>query len=353
MIGIYGASLINKLGVSIDEVWSKLIGEAEYVEYPMPIDIPLIINKREYRRMSRYAYMTLYGTKEILDTDLCKSLNLNLENVGTIFNTIYGPFNVNLNFADKVYKDDPDIASPMTFASTVANASVGHVCMKLGLKGPSTILMGSNNIGYSYELLKNDRGDAIFTGGIEEYVEDLSKAYKIHSEYGKDVVEGVATMLMKKSNEEDLDKAYCEIVGYTERNLGTNPLVYKDNEINVNGIIYSIEKLLYNCDVKAEEIDVVFTAKDGSENMKKAENRVLDEVFDNKAAEVFIKDVFGETLGAATSLSAIIGALCLKNGFVPKILTTSKEKVVNPKYILINSLELSGLYSSVLLKKIG
>lgn len=353
MIGVYGVSLINKLGVSVDEIWSKLLDESEYIEYSMPMDIPLLINKREYRRMSRYAYMTLYGTKQILESEECKNLALDLENVGTIFNTVYGPFNINLSFAEKVYKDDPDIASPMVFASTVSNAAVGHVCMNLGLKGPSTILMGSNNIGYSYELLKSGKGEAIFTGGIEEYNASLSDAYKRYSNCNTGISEAIATMLLKECKEDDIEKCYCEIVGYTERNIGTNPLVEPEKEINANGIVYSIEKMLYKHNVKPEEIDLVFTAKDGSETMEKVENRILDEIFDNRVDNVFSKSIFGETMGASLSLNTIIAALCLKMNYVPKRLINKEADLLNPKYILVNSLELTGLYSSILLRKVS
>ena len=237
MYGIFitGTEMLSSIGTCIKEIWDNLNSKYEIDYRKFPIEVPLIIKKAKSRRMSRYSYMGLYTTKSILDRREENFDSLDKENIGTIYNTAYGPLVTELKFGQSVNKHDADFASPTLFSQTVFNTCVGNICINTGLKGPSTILSGSNNIGYSFELIKEGKADMIFTGGIEEYCKDLYECYMKKNEKRNDVdvtlSEASATVLLEKidySSDKMLqlnNEIYCEMLGYKERNIGMHPLL--------------------------------------------------------------------------------------------------------------------------------
>lgn len=353
-IYITGLNLISNLGVDINEIWNKLNLENDVETLSMPIKIPMIINKSEIRRMSRYAYMAVYTTKKVLDKREDNKALINKERIGTIFNTGYGPLTTNIKFGETVNKDNPDFASPTVFSSTVSNACVGNVCMTTGLKGASTILMGSNNVGYSYELLNNGSADGIVTGGIEEYCEPLFNAFAENKNEKTKLSECCATIFMEKFNENKLiesleDEIYCEVVGYNDINLCGHPLIVEDFKVDSSDLETNMRKVLTANNIEEKDIDLVVTAANGVESFDNNELEAIRNIFGRDVLTISPKLILGETLGASITLNTIIGAMVLKNQEIPKLL---KSEVVDKKinYVLVNGIDVSGNTTSILLK---
>lgn len=366
-IFITGMGVISNIGVTLEELWSNLNKDSidDINDYTLPIKIPLIISKSEVRRMSRYAYMAVYSTKIIADRRDDNKSKLNRERVGTIFNTGYGPLSTNIKFGESVIKGNADFASPTVFSSTVSNACVGNVCMVNQLKGPSTILLGSNNIGYSYELISEGLAEGIFTGGIEEYCKELFKSFdeiSKRSKYTNDgfrISEGAATILMESLDEEcDMYKELeqeiiCEIKGYSDGNLGAHPAVLRNIEFDSDVFASNIKSLLRDEKIKSEDVTLIVTAQSGIRNSDKAEDIAIKNIFTKDILKISPKLIVGETLGASLTINTVIAGLCLKKQEVPSLLNIDKIKINKPiKYAIVNGYDVSGNTTSILLKSI-
>lgn len=366
-IFITGIGVISNVGVTLEELWSNLnkrsIDDISY--YTLPIKIPLIISKSEVRRMSRYAYMAVYSTKIIADKRDDRESKLDRDRTGTIFNTGYGPLSTNIKFGESVIKGNADFASPTVFSSTVSNACVGNVCMINQLKGPSTILLGSNNIGYSYELITDGLADGIFTGGIEEYCKELFESFdEISSvssctDKGFRISEGAATILMetldeKSSKYQELEEeTFCEIIGYSDRNIGAHPAVLRNIEFDSNVFEANMKGLLSAENIKAEDVELIVTSKSGLSKSDEAEDMAIKEVFPQDILKISPKLVIGETLGASLTLNTLIAALCLKKQEIPSLLMEDDTKINKPiKYAIVNGYDISGNTTSILLKAV-
>lgn len=366
-IFITGMGIISNIGVTLEELWSNLNKESieDISEYTLPIKIPLIISKSEVRRMSRYAYMAVYSTKIIADNRDNREIKLNRDKVGTIFNTGYGPLSTNIKFGESVIKGNADFASPTIFSSTVSNACVGNVCMINELKGPSTVLLGSNNIGYSYELITGGLAEGIFTGGIEEYCKELFNSFDEISNISNSsdgelrISEGAATILME-SLEEKSDKykelqeeIFCEIVGYSDRNIGGHPAVIRGIKFDSDVFISNMKSLLSNENIRAEDVQLIVTAKSGLRKCDEAEDIAIKEVFSTDIVEISPKLLLGETLGASLSINALIAALCLNKQEIPRLLSSKGTNINRPiKYVIVNGYDVSGNTTSILLKAV-
>lgn len=363
-IYITGTNLLCNIGVTSEEVWNKLnlenIDEVEVTK--IPVKIPMIINKSDIRRMSRYAYMAVYSTKIILDERENNKSLLDKENVGTIFNSGYGPLSTNIKFGESVHKDNPDFSSPTTFSSTVSNACVGNICMATGLKGVSTILMGSNNVGYSFDLINSGYAVGTFTGGIEEYCEPLFNSFELLGTSGDIndgkamVSEACATLLMEKIENEEEKKAlndsiYCEVIGYNDIHIPGHPVICKDMKFDGELLAFNMKKVLKNAKVDISEISLIVTSANGLNHYDRVEREAITNVFGESIATISPKLVVGETLGASVSLNVIVGALALKKHAIPKLTSNCKENISKDlNYVLVNGLDVSGNATSILLK---
>ncbi|MBK1811993.1 hypothetical protein JHL18_15330 [Clostridium sp. YIM B02505] len=366
-IFITGMGIISNVGVTLEELWSNLNKSSidDISEYTLPIKIPLIISKPEVRRMSRYAYMAVYSTKIIADKRDDRKSKLDRDKTGTIFNTGYGPLSTNIKFGESVIKGNADFASPTVFSSTVSNACVGNVCMINQLKGPSTILLGSNNIGYSYELIRDGLADGIFTGGIEEYCRELFQSFEeisstnTYINEGFRISEGAATILMESLDEKSeeyqelKEEIFCEIIGYSDKNMGAHPAVLGNIEFDSDVFASNMESLLKAENIKAEDVELIVNAKSGIRKSDEAEAIAIKKIFSKEVLQISPKRVVGETLGASLTINTVIAALCLKQQAVPSLLSKDNSQINKTiRYAIVNGYDVSGNTTSILLKAV-
>jgi 3-oxoacyl-[acyl-carrier-protein] synthase II len=337
-LAIVGIGVISNLGNDVDSVWQQLCSSEPITMTDEAIKYESVMTAAQRRRANRYSDMTIYTAKNaFVDSKLDKS-NIDEFRIGTIFTTGYGPLVSNLKFAESVAGGDPDACSPTVFSNTVSNTCVGYVCMNLGCKGVSTVIMGSNNIGYSQMLIEKGDADYILTGSVEEYCEELYDAFKTAS-LSKDITvkEGTVTFLVRDNNKEDGSEEYCRLLSSMELNIGDHPLM---GQIERSAIYSSLVSSLKK--IKAEyKIDTVFTSNNGS-YFDSIESDALNETFGDQVTYVNnVKAMMGETLGSAYNMNVLVGALSLKHGKLPYKLD-NKEKELHT--ILVTGYDVSGNY---------
>lgn len=350
-INIAGVAAITAMGNDTDEIFNKLINESDLnSKCECQIEIPLIIKKNSLRRMDRFSYMGLYTVAKVLEECEEELQSISKDRIGTIFSTSYGPQKTNIEFCKQVIQDDPDLCSPTLFSNTVSNACLGHICMKFKLTGVSTMLMASNNIGFSTLLLEEKKADYIVTGNIEEYCDELKNSFDKLNTLQYKIGECVAVLLLKREENIKKSSPYGELKCFADCNLGVNPFIEKLENKNIKTkILRTINRSLDNLN-SSETIDAVICS--GELNYLNIYEENAAKSFNSKCTIIKnIKEIFGETFGSSLNLNLIIAALCLKNNIIPKSLINGDYHKDNINNILVCGYDVSGNYTAIIVGK--
>lgn len=346
-IYITGLGILSTLGLTAEEVWHNLISKS-YPSLCNPFLIPdTIIAPAKKRRMNRYSLLCLYTAIMAKEDALDKSaLPEDPHSIGTIYTTGYGPTVTRLEFGEAVLTKSPDLCSPITFAGTVPNSCVGHVCMNLKCKGISTVLYGGNPFSISSIYLKNGKADAIYTGAVEEYCKDLFASIHRNPFSNHTKISECSTSFLLRSGSFTSDQYYCKIGPSIQADLGGYPLIEqihcKDAQITIK---HALQELIHK---SSTPIDLVFTSTNGT-YFDEIEHSILSDLLPCCSYVENVKKLFGETLGSSFCLNVAISALCLKHNCIPTQLQASKSKSVQT--ILVTGYDPVGNYMAMILYK--
>ncbi|MGI6256706.1 MAG: beta-ketoacyl synthase N-terminal-like domain-containing protein [Anaerovoracaceae bacterium] len=341
---VIGIGMINRLGNTADEVWDNLI-KGNVQQWPKgKTEYPSVLSSRAQRRMNRYSDMSVNAVSRALeDAGIDVKKDIDPYRIGTIFSTGYGAMESNLIFSDSVLDGDPDLCSPTVFANTVSNACIGHICINFGCKGVSTVVMGSNSVGYSQMLISKGDADYVLTGAVEEYNEDLFTCFEKNPwAAGSDLAEATVGLLLSK----DSTDSYCDLIDFVECDLGAYPLINKVEDKNVA----IVERVLKDFVEKQKTpIDGVICANNGT-YFDEVENTVLKNIFgEDMLYANQLKKYSGENLGSSISMSIAIGAMCLKHKMIPKGITEKGIEGRDIHTILITGYDVTGNYVAYLM----
>lgn len=341
-IYINGIGLVYDVAKNVDEFWSYV---CKYkLQFNEEVnDTTSFIPSTKSRRMDRLSILAVASAKKALEDSGINDYDPH--DVGTIFNSDYCHNNSNLKFGQYILEGTPDLASPTNFTNTVNNACVGHVCINLGLKGCSTMLVSSNYVGYAVNLIKNNRVKIVIAGGVEEYCKVLFDAIKKKNFRANEC--GVSLVL----SEEKSTKSYCEIVSYHENNLGGHPYFSEKFNAEIKDIENVVNQALEKARINRNDISAILTGCCNS-NVGNSELLAIDKMFSDSKPIIQSKTILGDTMGASLGLNLSLGALILRNQLIPDMFSLNKENIEQEyKYLLVNNYTLSGGFTSYILKK--
>lgn len=344
-IGIMGLGVISSLGNDPETIWDNIGSEFSYdCNYDFKCNLPLSVK----RRSDRFSKLYAYAMDEALKNSKINIEECNLNRVGTIFSSQIGPLKTNLSFCEEVLAGEPDECSPMKFSNTVSNACLGTLCKQYGTKGVSTMLLGSNSIVYSVDLLQENKADYIFTGYAEEYNEDYFNAFhKLKGMEDVKLTENAVTFLLGNSL---TNKCICDIIRIKEINLGRNLLVFENEKTSSDKelIKHCIDKCIQ--DINIDEIDaaLITTEENG---VGKNEVQVLSECLSQRKVASNLREIIGFSAGSSLNTNIMLAVLCMKNGVLKSQLTKNKVEIPINNCILVTGYDISGNYTAVLLKK--
>lgn len=309
-IAIRGWGIISEIGNSEEEIirnWDiKKLPEGKPLEFSHNLDL------RKIRRMGRLGKMVTSVSEKCLTMDN----SVSPEQTGIIMNTDYGSINLNIDFGKVL--NTPELASPMDFANTVSNAAVGNVALYFGLKGRSTLLMGSNAISCSIRQIEKYPEEVIIVCGGDEYCEPIVN-YANQKLGNKAICEGVAAVLLGKK-----ESQWGSILGDAQAGIGFSPLYQEVKDVKEN-YINVMNKVLASSTLKKEDIDIIFMSSDSFSGIRKYENEAVNAVFGKGMDREYIKDMLGESLGASVISSVIISSVLIKNNRYQNILVLGTE----------------------------
>ncbi|OWR33180.1 hypothetical protein CDO73_01355 [Saccharibacillus sp. O23] len=353
------------------------------------------------RRASRFSHLGLCAARSAIRPEWIGDRKA--ERIGAVFTTAYGPLETNMEFARQMIGDEPDLCSPSLFANTVHNACLGTISMDLGIKGPSTMLLGSNHLLLTRLLLAEGKADLILAGAIEEYNEELERSLHIQGMEARRVDEAAVVLALAADDAalpgltaEDADIRIGETFSFG-LGIGAYGLL-PSGLAEETGLVGRIERFLrkYRPDAvlghaswttlgQAERRAIETSracedhpAKETSSPMPiaagsyAAEDRVPQQVsagmrtdpsaeqsggartsVDSALSEPAnmsdgFYEVFGHCLGSDLTLKAAAAKLCLERGQIPAALGGSAKA---PERIAVLSAEATGNYSIAIVEK--
>jgi 3-oxoacyl-[acyl-carrier-protein] synthase II len=377
--------LLSVSGSSVDEFWSNWLLNKSQINEKNKVDIPSIVPSMKARRMDRFSLMALTASTLALQHS---DLDVKLIQTGTIFSTIYGSLSSNEKFAREILTVGPDLASPLTFANTVANSCVGYTALNLKLQGVSTMLMGSNSIGYAADLLQKKQAEAVLAGGIEELNEHVIQSYTKmgyvdQNEYehhacrpldcqrqGIAIREGAAVLVLEREEvaRKRGARMLAEVVGYGGAFSKVSPERAVMEPIQSRPFVYSMLNALDEAHLRSEEIDAIHMAASGSRFGDLAEAQAIHEVFGERARRIpvtTVKGFVGETFGASLALGVLGAVLSMSHQVLPPSVGCELSDpemdlsvVTSPlegsfQHMMINGYDIGGNIHSLIIRSIN
>ena len=246
-----------------------------------------ISHKLKNRRVDKFSRMALYCCQNALSI---KDKTLSPYDIGTVFNSIYGPEESVIAFYKEIVEKEYEYCSPIVFSNTVFNSALGNVCLNYELKGYSDALMCGRYIEHARRLLSLDKIKGCLVCGLENICEEKRNILK---DEGKNVKEGAAALYLEKVKTKhtlarvvDCKSIYIETV--------------VDNKKVILDTIYAF--LNRNC-VSESEIDYIICPNLYVEMLSKAieNSNIID-----------IDEKFGDMLGASLAVNIMVALRMLK-----------------------------------------
>ncbi len=120
--------------------------------------------KSDLRKMDDFTKIHVKSVVEAIESQNLIFSADDCSKVSTIHNTYFGPHKSVSQFAKSIILEEPD-PSPLLFAHTVTNASLGYVCRRFNFTGKSIAFHNSNSFKYLKNTAKNtpDSGCVVLT----------------------------------------------------------------------------------------------------------------------------------------------------------------------------------------------
>lgn len=336
MITICGAGAVTPMGNSEEQIWENLCEEKPGA-LNQKVEFKSVLPGRVRRRINRFADMAAAAAENCFK-EAQEKQETEKGKIGCIFNTAYGPLETNLEFARQLIQDDPDACSPILFSNTVHNACLGTISIQLGITGPSTMLLGSNQLWMSEQMLAEGKAEVMLAGAVEEYNEDLQNSLSAFQQEGESYGDAAVVFALKSG-----DEAGVKIRETVTLNLGVTPF----EEVEPDKTILSG---LLNAKLKKYEVDGVILNRPNGK-IGRAEEHILQEHFPGLCRIDRFYEYFGNGLGADMSMKVLLGKLILEKGTIPKCLCTEEKKPEKLERIAVLASDITGNYYLTVLEK--
>lgn len=340
MITICATGAVTPMGNSEDVIWDNLCN-ANPGRLNQKAEFTSVLPGKVRRRINRFADMAMTAAESCFN-EAQEKQTADKGQVGCIFNTAYGPLETNLEFAKQIIADDPDACSPILFSNTVHNACLGTIAIQLGITGPSTMLLGSNHLWMSEQMLAEGKAEVMLAGAVEEYNEELRCSLTAFSKESETYADAAVVFALRSANEETDGVAIRETLTL---NLGVTP--FEDAVPDKAFLSELLTKKIKDYGVDA----VILNEPNGK--IGKAEKHILQEHFPALCRIDRFYDYFGNSLGADMSMKVLLAKLILEKGTVPACLCGDKKTPEKLERIAVLASDITGNYYLTVLEKRG
>jgi len=357
---ITGMGVVSPIGNDIRTFWNNLIkGESgissidifDTADYKAKIagvvrdfDADEILGKKEARRLDRFSQFALAAAEQAWSDSKLDLNDINPERLGVYVGSGIGGIETLIENIDALRQKGPRRVSPTLVPAMITNAAAAQISIKWNAMGPSmspvsACAIGNTAIGEAFRLIRSGEVDAVFAGGTEAAITDLSVASFGNAtalstrnddptqasrpfDEGRDgfVMSEGAGILILESLSHALRRGaniHAEVIGYgassdAHHMVATHP--------EGKGAYLAMKAALRNANIPLEEIDVISAHATSTKVGDISETRAIKALFGKQAYQIPItanKSMVGHMLGAAGGIEAIALAMSLKESIVP------------------------------------
>lgn len=405
---ITGLGAVTPIGIGKDEFWKGLlegkngiekITRFDASEYGAQIagevkdfDPAAFIDKKEAKRMDRYAQFAVAASKLAIEDAGLELEKENCDRIGTYIGAGIGGIETMHSQYEKLFAKGPSRISPFFIPMMIANLATGHVAIQFGLHGPSECVVtacatGTNCIGDAFRVIQRGDADAMLAGGTEacispaavagfaamkalcmDHNDDPAHASRPFDKNRSGFVmgEGAGIVVLESLEHAKARGAhiYAEVVGY-----GANSDAYHMTSPAPHGTYQAkcMQLALDDAGIAAAEVDYVNAHGTSTHLNDEGESEAIKAVWGEAAKDVSvssIKSMTGHLLGAAGGVEAIATALTVENDMMPPTMNyetpdegldldyvPNKAKSKTVRAAMSNSFGFGGHNACLLLKK--
>jgi 3-oxoacyl-[acyl-carrier-protein] synthase II len=357
---ITGMGVVSPIGNNIGTFWNNLIkGEsgissidtfditdhkAKVAGIVRDFDAEKVLGKKEARRLDRFAQFALAAAEQAWKDSKLDLNHIDPERLGVYVGSGIGGIETLIENIDALRQKGPRRVSPTLVPGMISNAAAAQISIKWNAMGPSmspvsACAIGNTAIGEAFRLIRSGEVDAVFAGGTEAAITDLSVASfgnatalstrnddptQASRPFDEDrdgfVMSEGAGILILESLSHALRRGaniHAEVIGYgassdAHHMVATHP--------EGKGAYLAMKAALKNADISLEDIDVISAHATSTKVGDISETKAIKELFGQQAYQIPItanKSMVGHMLGAAGGVEAIALAMSLKEGIVP------------------------------------
>ncbi len=349
---ITGISMLTSAGTDLQSVWQAFDEKRSTVQREdgtwvgrADFDPSAFLSPKERKRVDRLGVFSVIASREALGDAGLEISEDNRARIGTIIGTGVGPMESMEAFSEPVLDEGPAAANPAIFPNTVYNAAGGQVAMKVGPVGVASTVTaghaaGAQAVTYAYDLVRCNQADAVLALGADTLTDTVLDAYRELGVLAKEdpgtagegqgfaLAEGCVALVVERlsSAQERSARIYGELRGYgiTSDALGAGKI-----DPEGHGIEAAMLLALERAGLEPGEIGAVWSSASGLAVADDAEQQAIERVFVDGVQVHAPKLLFGEPMGAGSSLSA---ALALQ----------SWQAGGDARPVLVNGLSLGG-----------
>lgn len=352
--------VVSPIGNNIRTFWNNLIkGEsgissidtfditdhkAKIAGIVRDFDADKVLGKKETRRLDRFSQFALAAAEQAWEDSKLDLNHIDPERLGVYVGSGIGGIETLIENIDALRQKGPRRVSPTLVPGMISNAAAAQISIKWNAMGPSmspvsACAIGNTAIGEAFRLIRSGEVDAVFAGGTEAAITDLSVASfgnatalstrnddptQASRPFDEDrdgfVMSEGAGILILESLSHALSRGaniHAEVIGYgassdAHHMVATHP--------EGKGAYLAMKAALKNANISLEEIDVISAHATSTKVGDISETKAIKELFGQQAYQIPItanKSMVGHMLGAAGGVEAIALAMSLKEGIVP------------------------------------
>jgi 3-oxoacyl-[acyl-carrier-protein] synthase II len=359
---VTGLGAITPLGNDVKTTWQSLINGVSGAKPITLIDVSkfktrfacevknfdpnLYIDRKEARRMDRYAQFAVAAAKEAVEDSGLGNGGINRERVGVVFASGIGGIGTFEQELANYYQHEetgPRI-NPFFIPKMISDIAAGHISIIYGFRGPnfgtvSACASSTNSIISAFDIIRLGKANAIVSGGSEAAItisgvggfnamnalstrndspETASRPFSA-SRDGFVMGEGGVCVIL-----EELEhalarnaKIYAEVVG-----SGASGDAYHLTASHPEGLGARLvmKNALEDAQMNPSEIDYINVHGTSTPVGDPSEVKAIKDVFGENAYHLNIsstKSMTGHMLGAAGAVEAMACILAVKNNIVP------------------------------------
>jgi beta-ketoacyl synthase len=326
-IWVTGQGVVSGLGLNVyrhRQVASKTLPAVSPIDVAglplLPIDRRFSVNEfvksSSLRRRQRLSLLVMAAMHDAwTDAGLNVATTANLDEMGVIVSTEYGPQRTVSEYLDKFIGGGMEHASPSLFTQTVYNAAAGQGSIFLKTRGVNSTLVGASAVAYAMRLLRAGDAEAILACGVDE-TNDIMTA-RLRTIYCAARLtsfilgEAAGALILETSDSCRLRKArpHAELLSFSSMSAGTAGLEYTQWPDDEPALEQAVRRALDDSALTMKDIDLIVAPANGFPGVDQSEKTCLDRL-GWSGPIIRPRLIAGECFGGNEPLAYVLGLSC-------------------------------------------